>query len=165
LLRRISEELVSKPVWMQSEDMHDAAREDLLEEFTTSQQGLLCGVMGGVFAEGIDLPGKLVEAAIVVGVGIPQVNTENEMIRAYYDRLGHNGFEYAYLYPGMRRVVQSAGRVIRSEADKGIILLLDHRFAHESYQRLFPRHWYDKHRSELISPDWENELNEFLKAK
>ena len=155
LMKRIVANLKTPSIFLQEEGMSDGARLNLLRSFKRCRRGLLCSVMGGVFAEGIDLPGELAEAAVIVGVGLPQICTENEMIRAYYDRLGENGFEYAYLYPGMRRVIQSVGRIIRSETDRGLILLLDRRYASEHYQRFFPHHWYDKSPAELICEDWE----------
>jgi DNA excision repair protein ERCC-2 len=141
LMRRIIPLLSSSPVYVQSEQMRESDRASLLNDFITHPPALLCSVMGGIFAEGIDLPGKSAEAAVIVGVGLPQVNLENELIRAYYDRRGDNGFDYAYLYPGMRRVVQAAGRIIRSAEDRGVILLLDSRYEQKAYQRLMPAGW------------------------
>lgn len=160
-MRRIAAGLRIKPLFLHREGMSDAERSDLLRSFGRCRRGLLCTVMGGVFAEGIDLPGDLAEAAVIVGVGLPQVCTENDLIRAYYDRRGDNGFEFAYLYPGMRRVIQSVGRVIRSETDRGVILLLDRRYGDANYQRFFPRHWYKDWPSELICEEWEDTVREF----
>lgn len=160
LMRRITDYLEVKKLLLQEEGMTDAQRSDLLKAFKRSRRALLCSVMGGVFGEGIDLPGQFAEAAVIVGVGLPQVCTENELMRAYFDRCGENGFDFAYLYPGMRRVIQAVGRVIRSETDRGIILLLDRRFTERDYQRLFPRHWYANRPDELIQPHWESEIRE-----
>ncbi|RJP74115.1 MAG: ATP-dependent DNA helicase, partial [Candidatus Zixiibacteriota bacterium] len=160
LMRQIVSRLQARHVIVQEEGASDARRRELLERFKGSRHALLCSVMGGVFAEGIDLPGRLAEAAVIVGVGLPQVSAENELLRAYYEREDHRGFEYAYLYPGMRRVIQAAGRVIRGERDRGVILLLDRRYAQRDYQRLFPQHWYRRSPAELVCPDWEREIAE-----
>lgn len=98
-------------------------------------------VMGGIFAEGIDLRRDSLIGAIIVGTGIPMVCLERELIKRYFDLTDESGYAYAYLYPGMNKVLQAAGRVIRTAEDRGIIVLLDYRFLQESYQRLFPREW------------------------
>ena len=101
-------------------------------------------VMGGIFSEGIDLMGEKLIGAIIIGTGLPQIGTEREILRQYYDKKGVNGFDYAYRYPGMNKVLQSAGRVIRTQEDTGIILLLDERFAGKDYRNLFPAEWSDR---------------------
>ena len=98
-------------------------------------------VMGGIFGEGIDLVGERLVGAVVVGVGLPQLGLERDLIRHYYDERDIPGFEYAYTYPGMNRVLQAAGRVIRSERDRGLIVLVDRRFGEERYGELFPASW------------------------
>ena len=98
-------------------------------------------VLGGIFSEGIDLKNDSLIGAIVVGTGIPQVCEEREILKEYFDANGGNGFDYAYRYPGMNKVLQAAGRVIRTAEDVGIIALLDDRFLQRSYQQLFPREW------------------------
>jgi len=98
-------------------------------------------VMGGIFGEGIDLVGERLVGAVVVGVGLPQLGLERDLIRHYYDERDIPGFEYAYTYPGMNRVLQAAGRVIRSESDRGLIVLVDRRFGEERYSELFPAAW------------------------
>jgi len=162
LMRRIILNLKVKPIFLQEEGMTDFQRKELLDKFRHSRNGLFCSVMGGVFAEGIDLPGAQAEAAVIVGIGLPQVCTENDLIRAYYDRMGDDGFQSAYMYPGMQRAIQSVGRVIRSEEDRGIILLMDSRFSKSAYQRLFPRHWYRETPNELLHPDWINAVDDFV---
>ncbi|TKJ38560.1 hypothetical protein CEE37_12415 [candidate division LCP-89 bacterium B3_LCP] len=162
LMNRVAEHISKADLLKQEAEMSDRQRSDLLKRFKQSDRGLLLCVMGGVFAEGVDLPGDQVEAAVVVGVGLPQVCTENELLRAYFDRLGCNGFGIAYLYPGMRRVIQSVGRIIRSEDDRGMILLLDSRYEREEYMKLIPRHWYNSSSSELFKENWEDSVNEFL---
>ena len=100
-------------------------------------------VMGGIFGEGIDLKRDSLIGAIIVGTGLPQVCNEREILKQYFDEGGENGFDFAYRYPGMNKVLQAAGRVIRTSEDVGIVALLDERFLTSSYQRLFPREWKD----------------------
>ena len=101
-------------------------------------------VMGGIFGEGIDLKNDSLIGAVIVGTGIPQVCNEREILKKYFDGWGENGFDYAYRYPGMNKVLQAAGRVIRTVDDFGIVALLDERFLSPAYQRLFPREWRDR---------------------
>lgn len=98
--------------------------------------------MGGIFGEGIDLKENRLIGAIIVGTGLPMVCNENELFKDYFDREDKPGFDYSYRYPGMNKVLQSAGRVIRTDTDRGAILLLDERFTQASYQKLFPKEWY-----------------------
>ncbi len=98
-------------------------------------------VMGGIFSEGIDLKNDSLIGAVIVGTGLPQVCNEREILKQYFDGWGENGFDYAYRYPGMNKVLQAAGRVIRTATDFGIVVLLDERFLSTAYQRLFPREW------------------------
>ncbi len=148
---------------LQERVMPDYLRESLLEKLSDPAcYHLVLAVQGGIFAEGVDYPGELAIGAIVVGPGLPKVCYEQDLMRQYYETQCGKGFEYAYLYPGMNRVVQSAGRIIRTETDRGIILLLDSRFAHENYLALFPRHWFDHSPGELICKgDFSGELQEF----
>jgi len=99
-------------------------------------------VLGGIFSEGIDLRDDRLIGAIIVGVGLPQICIERDIIRDYYQNKNRLGFEYSYMYPGMNKVMQAAGRVIRSENDKGVILLIDDRFTNPSYLALFPNEWF-----------------------
>lgn len=121
----------------------DAARAEFLAAFVPDPKETLLGfgVLGGVFGEGIDLAGDRLIGCAIVGVGLPQVNPRQEMLRRYYDEQNGGGFDYAYRYPGMNKVLQAAGRVIRTPEDKGVVLLLDDRFAQPEYTRLFPPHW------------------------
>ena len=98
-------------------------------------------IMGGIFSEGIDLMGEKLIGAIMVGTGLPQLGNEREILRSFYSEKGENGFDYAYRYPGMNKVLQSAGRVIRTAQDRGVVLLLDERFAKSEYRKMFPREW------------------------
>ena len=130
---------------MQSQYMTEEEREIFLENFEENREQSLVGfcVMGGIFSEGIDLAEDKLIGALIVGTGLPQVCRERELLKMYFDARGLRGFDYAYLYPGMNKVLQSAGRVIRTDADRGIILLLDERFRDVRYQETFPREWAD----------------------
>ena len=129
----------------QHASMTELEREEFLEEFTEETEEILVGfcVMGGIFSEGIDLIGDRLIGAAVVGTGLPQVNCEREILKGYYDEKGEQGFDYAYRYPGMNKVLQAAGRVIRTKEDTGAILLMDERFLNRDYRNLFPREWND----------------------
>ena len=98
-------------------------------------------MLGGIFSEGIDLKGDRLLGAIVVGVGLPQLCLERNIIMDYFGKKSESGYEYAYVYPGMNKVLQASGRVIRSEADRGVVLLVDERFSSFLYKKLFPTHW------------------------
>ena len=128
---------------MQSQYMSEEAREIFLENFEEVREHSLMGfcVMGGIFSEGIDLAEDKLIGAVIVGTGLPQVCRERELLKNYFDGQGLRGFDYAYLYPGMNKVLQSAGRVIRTDEDRGVILLLDERFRDTRYQETFPREW------------------------
>ncbi len=130
----------------QRSGMDEGEREEFLDMFRQGQQEeSLVGfcVMGGVFSEGIDLIGDSLIGVVVVGTGIPQIGCEREILKEYYDARGKKGFDYAYRYPGMNKVLQAAGRVIRTMQDQGVILLLDDRFLGWEYRRLFPVEWSD----------------------
>ena len=128
---------------VQSQFMDEKEREQFLERFEASDSAGLVGfcVMGGIFSEGIDLAADRLIGAVVVGTGLPQVCNDREIVKQYFDSRGMDGFDYSYRYPGMNKVLQSAGRVIRTENDRGIIVLLDDRFCQKRYQELFPREW------------------------
>ena len=100
-------------------------------------------VMGGIFSEGVDLVGDRLTGVVVVGVGLPQVGLERTIMKDYFDSVGKNGFDYAYLYPGMNKVLQAGGRLIRSENDRGSLLLIDDRYLQPQYNRLLPLEWKD----------------------
>lgn len=149
---------------MQEQNMNEQDREAFLQEFEAEREGSLAGfcVMGGIFSEGIDLTKERLIGAMIVGTGLPQVCNEREILKQYFDRHGENGFDYAYLYPGMNKVLQAAGRVIRTEEDKGVIALLDDRFAGRRYLEIFPRGWRKltycnvKTIGEKVEQFWEN---------
>lgn len=139
LLQPLLEDL---PLHVQERRMDEAARESYLARFTQDGEPLLglC-VLGGVFAEGIDLPGSRLIGVCVVGVGLPQVGPEREAIREHAQASGLNGFDLSYRYPGMHRVLQAAGRLIRSGSDRGLLLLVDDRYFQAGYRALLPRHY------------------------
>ncbi len=128
---------------MQDVSMSEEKREEFLEKFSAKNETGLVGfcVLGGIFSEGIDLTEDRLIGAIIVGTGLPQVCNEREILKNYFDSKGENGFSYAYLYPGMNKVQQAAGRVIRTEQDVGVIALLDERFLGRQYMETFPREW------------------------
>lgn len=123
--------------------MNFGDKEAFLAKFTKSNAKTLVGfvVMGGIFSEGIDLAGEKLTGAVVVGVGLPGLSIEKELVKKYYDDMADCGYEYAYIYPGMIKVLQAAGRVIRSDKDKGVVLLIDHRYTQGVYRDLLPREW------------------------
>lgn len=128
---------------VQETGMREQERETFLECFRTERENTLVGfcVMGGIFSEGIDLKNEALIGAVIVGTGLPQVSNEREILKNYYDKRYSAGFDYAFRYPGMNKVLQSAGRVIRTMEDKGVIVLLDERFLQREYLKMFPREW------------------------
>jgi len=147
----------------QTETMSEADRAAVIERLQQHrlEPTVLLAVQGGIFAEGVDYPGDMLIGVIIVGPGLPRMDFEQELLRTYYEEKYTSGFAYAYLYPGMNRVVQSAGRVIRSETDVGIIALLDKRFTYHNYTSLFPSHWYNRHPRELVTRDYQQALSRF----
>ncbi|WP_338672190.1 ATP-dependent DNA helicase [Listeria seeligeri] len=123
--------------------MDEEQREAFLEAFKAGNSETLVGfcVLGGVFSEGIDLRGERLIGAAIVGVGLAQLNPESDLIKDYYNETIGQGFDYAYQLPGMNKVLQAVGRVIRGESDRGVILLIDERFSASRYRTLFPAHW------------------------
>ena len=131
------------PVWEQTRGMEESARDAFLARFTPASQGIGFAVLGGSFAEGIDLPGERLIGAFIATLGLPQVNAVNEQIR---ERMGANfgaaqSYDYTYLYPGLQKVVQAAGRVIRTTSDRGVVYLIDDRFTRPEIQSLLPGWW------------------------
>lgn len=136
---------------VQGSGMAEPEREEFLAGFAPEPERTLVAfcVLRGIFAEGIDLVGSRLIGAVVVSVGLPQLNLQQDTIMDYFQQKLGRGYEYAYRYPGMNKVLQAAGRVIRSESDRGAVLLIDERYGHRSYQELFPPHWqkYEKIKS------------------
>lgn len=127
----------------QKKSMSERAKREFLDSFDAKAQGTLVGfcVMGGSFSEGIDLRGERLIGAIIVGVGLPTISNELNIIKEHFDKTRESGYAYAYTYPGMIKVLQAAGRVIRSEDEKGVVLLIDDRFATPEYRMLMPEYW------------------------
>jgi DNA excision repair protein ERCC-2 len=139
-------------------------RESIFQSLASAPPGgvLLFAVMGGMYAEGVDYPGELLSAVYIVSPALPQVSFERELLRRYFDETEQAGFDYAYLHPGMTRVIQAAGRLIRSETDRGVIALLCQRFLQEPYVGHLPRDWYERSPLELIARDPAAEVQRFL---
>ncbi|HEY2255403.1 MAG TPA: ATP-dependent DNA helicase, partial [Variovorax sp.] len=129
------------PVWAQERGMREAERDAFLARFAPGGRGVGFAVLGGAFGEGIDLPGERLVGAFVASLGLPQHNPPNEVMRERLETLFGSGYEYTYVYPGLQKVVQAAGRVIRSETDEGVLYLLDDRFAREDIRALLPPWW------------------------
>ena len=154
--------------YAQASHMNEQERESFLMEFSRERDDSFVGlcVMGGVFSEGIDLKEERLIGVIIVGTGLPMVCTEQEILKNYFEEKSSKGFDYAYQYPGMNKVMQAAGRVIRTDRDEGIIALLDERFTRPEYQALFPREWdsfYEvklKSAKEVASQFWDSRLVE-----
>ncbi len=141
--RVIEMNLSATTLLLQQAAMDEWEREDFLKAFDEKRDDSLLGfcVMGGVFSEGIDLTGSRLIGAVILGCGLPMVTNERNLISDFFDAGDGEGFAYAYLYPGMNKVLQAAGRVIRTTEDVGVIALLDERFLYSEYQRIFPREW------------------------
>jgi Rad3-related DNA helicase len=129
------------PVWRQSRRMDEAERAQFLSRFTLDSEGIGFAVLGGSFGEGVDLPGARLIGAFVATLGLPQINPVNEQIRQRMDAIFGAGYDYTYTFPGMQKVVQAAGRVIRTQSDRGTVHLIDDRFGRPEIQQLMPAWW------------------------
>ena len=153
---------------VQGQGMKEQERLEFLEEFEKPRDHSLAAfcVMGGVFSEGIDLKKERLIGAVIVGTGLPMVCVEQEVLRGYFEEKEEAGFDFAYQYPGMNKVLQAAGRVIRTDEDRGVILLLDDRFFDRRYQETFPREWENQrscslgNMAEQIEEFWKKEKEE-----
>ncbi|CRM10367.1 MULTISPECIES: ATP-dependent DNA helicase [Pseudomonas] len=128
-------------LWLQSRGMAEAERQAFLDQFTPHSQGVGFAVLGGAFGEGIDLPGARLIGAFIATLGLPQLNPVNEQMKARMGAIFGAGYDYTYLYPGIQKVVQAAGRVIRSQHDRGVVMLIDDRFGEARVRQLLPRWW------------------------
>jgi DNA excision repair protein ERCC-2 len=172
-LRKLAESLEGIPRYeliRQTPAMSEGARQEVLARLraTAAERRspvLLLTVQGGIFTEGVDYPGEQCVGAIVVGPGLPRVSFSRELIQGHFERAYGRGFEYAYLYPGMAKVVQAAGRVIRTTSDEGVIVLVGSRFATRRYADLFPRDWYGRSPDELVCADPYKELRGFWSGR
>ncbi|WP_424766692.1 ATP-dependent DNA helicase [Paenibacillus sp. sgz302251] len=133
-------------VLLQKPDMTEEERDLFLSAFQAGSERSLIGfaVMGGVFSEGVDLAGDRLIGVIVIGVGLPQLSVERNLLKDYFNEQGKNGYEYAYVIPGMNKVLQAGGRLIRSETDRGTLVLIDDRYLQAPYRRLLPEEWRDR---------------------
>ncbi|HVR43306.1 MAG TPA: ATP-dependent DNA helicase [Thermoanaerobaculia bacterium] len=168
-LREVSSRLppTRKNTLVQRPDMTDWERRMLLDALRGTREGgtLVLAVSGGMYAEGIDYQGEMLSGVFVVGPALPSVSFEQELLKQYFDEQYGAGFEYAYLIPGMTRVVQSAGRVIRSERDVGVIALLCRRFTQPMYTRFFPAEWFDESPRELVTRRPVDEIRAFFEER
>ncbi len=148
-MNRVAEQ-IDLPCQVQFSGMTDEERRDFLAPYQPGGEPTLslC-VLGGIFAEGIDLPGDALDGVVIVGVGLPQVNLFQETLREYYEETLQGGFLYAYMIPGMQKVAQAVGRVIRTETDRGVAILLDDRYQQSGYRRLMPAHWQVQQEADL----------------
>ncbi len=129
-------------VILQETSMTEERREDFLNSFQENEDRLVgFAVLGGIFSEGVDLKGDRLSGVIIVGVGLPQIGFERDIIKDHFQANGHNGYNYAYVYPGMNKVLQAGGRLIRTDTDHGTIALIDDRFLQPMYQELLPYEW------------------------
>ena len=133
----------NEEIIVQETGMTEKAREQFLGRFSDFGEKTLVGfvVMGGIFGEGIDLIGEKLSGAVVVGVGLPKIGLERDLIKGHFDRVNQKGFFYAYTYPGMNKVLQAAGRVIRTENDRGVVILIGDRYSTNTYKKLIPASW------------------------
>ncbi len=168
-LREVADRMptIRKQVMLQRTDMTDYERNAILDILRDrpGRDNLILAVSGGMYAEGVDYREHMLSGVMVVGPALPSVSFEQELLKRYYDDQYGAGFEFAYLIPGMTRVVQSAGRVIRSESDIGVIALLCRRFTQETYTRYFPSDWYQDSPRELISKKPASEIRAFFEAR
>ncbi len=141
-LERGAPELSGRRLWQQSPGQDREARAELLELLAQREDVAAFCVLGGAFGEGVDLPGDQLTSVVVVGVGLPRIGHEREQLRAWYEARGENGFDFAYRYPGMQKVAQALGRVVRNSSDRGRALLIDPRYRERGYRELLPPWWH-----------------------
>ncbi len=156
-------DMPEQEILIQERYMDEDKRREFLEKFESSDRLLAFCVAGGIFAEGIDLREERLIGAVIVGTALPQVSFERSILKDYFDERELDGFDYSYRYPGMNKVLQAAGRVIRTENDRWIVALLDERFLTRGYRRLFPREWDNVKEIDLTSAG--EEVTEFWKMQ
>ncbi len=140
----------------------DDVQQEVLETLRADGAHLVLAVLGGIFAEGVDYPGDMLSQVIVVSPGLPQFNTERQLLKAYFEKTYGHGFSYAFLVPGMTRVVQAAGRLIRSESDRGVIVLIGRRFQDGRHARFLPKSWIDDDPTSILHEDPEFSVQRFF---
>jgi DNA excision repair protein ERCC-2 len=147
---------------IQKPGMKEKEREEILTKLREENGSyLLLGAIGGAFSEGVDYLGRMAIGVIIISPALPKINFERELLRNYYENNKGAGFEYAYIYPGMNKVIQSAGRLIRSFTDKGILVLVGERFAEDKFSELFPEYWYRNKGDLVITEQYEEEIESF----
>jgi Rad3-related DNA helicase len=155
-LEQVANELIERrpdlPVWRQARNMHETERDAFLARFVEGGRGIGFAVLGGAFGEGIDLPGDRLIGAFIATLGLPQFNPVNEQLRARMQHMFGAGYEYAYLYPGLQKVIQAAGRVVRTLEDSGIVILIDDRFGQRQIRELLPKWWPAPMRTQAHAP-------------
>ncbi len=157
---------LSQPVVMQRPGMEERERQDILARLRKKDSALvLMAVLGGGFAEGIDFSGDMAIGVIIVGPGLPPFNHERELMRAYYENLYGEGETYAYRYPAGQKIIQAAGRLIRTHTDRGVIVLIGDRFREEQFNALLPEYWFDRPGDVVISENYQREIEEFWNRK
>lgn len=148
----------------QNRGISEEEQKEITDKFKTETGLVLFTVVGGIFSEGIDLPLEKLIGAVIIGTGIPQISFERNIIKKFFDNKFNSGYDFAYKYPGFNKILQSAGRVIRTENDRGVVLLIDSRLCQTTYLKLFPRHW--EHCVKIKNTDEiKNEINLFWKGK
>jgi len=147
-----------------NQSINEEDQNEIINKFHQMNNVILFTVVGGIFSEGIDLPLEKLVGSVIIGTGIPQLSFERDIIKDYFNKKFNMGYEFAYKYPGFNKILQSAGRVIRTENDIGIILLIDSRLCQYSYTKLFPQHW-DKYKKVHGIDEFRNENNLFWKEK
>lgn len=147
----------STGITVQNQGLNEEEQRDILDRFENERGVVLFTVVGGIFSEGVDLPLEKLIGAVIIGTGIPQVSFERNIIKVFFDEKKNSGYDFAYKYPGFNKILQSAGRVIRTEEDKGAVLLIDSRLCQPSYLKLFPDHW--KHFKKVSSAE---DVKQFL---
>lgn len=149
-------------VLKQEREMRAADVEAILEHLREgAKPTLIFAVQGGIFSEGVDYPGEMIIGAFIIGPPLPNFDLEREEMREYYEKNYSSGFDYAYTYPAMAKAIQAAGRVIRSESDRGIIVLMDHRFLNPSYFQSMPTDWFEQSPRELVSQSILKDVGDF----
>jgi DNA excision repair protein ERCC-2 len=163
-LDAVHDRLPSVPhkVIAQRPGVDDAGQREVLGALQNGEPHLLLAVLGGIFAEGVDYPGDMLSQVIVVSPGLPQYNLERELLKGYYQEFYDHGFGYAYLVPGLTRVVQAAGRLLRSDEDRGVIVVMGRRFLDPRYMRLLPEEWTFGDPEALTYEDPEQAIREFF---
>ena len=153
---------VPHTVIAQRPGVSDAEQREVLDLLGNGEPHVLMAVLGGIFAVGVDYPGEMLSQVIVVSPGLPQYNLERELLKGYYQEFYEHGFAYAYLVPGLTRVVQAAGRLLRSESDRGVIVVMGRRFLDPRYARLLPEEWTHGDPTNLVYEDPEMAIREFF---